>query len=125
MQSGATEIYDFDDDNHIAISSFESLGEMEKIDAIPAHHVFNPYQFFKPISQISNKTAFLWPRGMPLQFVNDKNTYKYKVKSSSTSFSNVAIIQSLADFDPDVDAIYRMTTQQIPIRFTRKNTILI
>ena len=52
----------------------------------------------------------IWPRGLPLNRILDKSS-QTKLTNCSTSdfFSDVSIIQGLADGDPDVDAIFRLT----------------
>ena len=87
--------------------------------------MFNPYPFFQP----TNGT-FIWPRGFPLQFIRDENTYTVPSQSfalddaDGDDFESVAVIQSLANHDPDVDAIFRMT-RPLPISFHREETILV
>ena len=59
--------------------------------------------------------GLLFGRGGPLQFIQDENTYSVPSQSfalddaDGDDFESVAVIQSLANHDPDVDAIYRMT----------------
>ena len=51
----------------------------------------------------------IWPRGLPLSLIKKefKNTYGSEIKGSS-----VGVWQGLADEDPDVDAIYRLTIDE-------------
>jgi hypothetical protein len=53
----------------------------------------------------------IWPRGYPLHLINQKDSL-----TSSTHFGtepcNVGIWQGLADEDPDVDALYRLTLDE-------------
>ena len=63
--------------------------------------VLNPFKLF----QKSNITDFLWPRGFPLENIK---TCQSKFKLRNGPF-NVLIWQSLANEDPDVDAILRLT----------------
>ena len=46
----------------------------------------------------------IWPRGFPINKINLKNKIKIKNKNS-----NIGVWQGLADYNPDVDAIYRLT----------------
>ena len=48
----------------------------------------------------------IWPRGLPLNLINDSLDLKGHMSSKD---SRVGIWQGLADGDPDVDAIYRLT----------------
>jgi hypothetical protein len=128
IANGAELIYDFDDDNHLNVNSFEELffhhdPLMHAIDT--SHHVFNPYPCFESVAK--GKAVHVWPRGFPLQFINDKAAYSAdKIIAATKKLVDVdglAVVQSLANHDPDVDAIYRMT-QQLPVTFQRKKTIL-
>lgn len=119
IQHGAKRIYDFDDDNHLT-SSPEEVANMRCMDVHTSHHVFNPYPHFQP----TPNTTFVWPRGHPVQFINDPETYNVSVTPSSVPYEQLAVVQSLADHDPDVDAIYRMT-RPLPIDFANRDTILV
>ena len=61
-----------------------------------------------------------WPRGFPIEKVLDSiisNEIKEisKVSSSTTKFG---VLQSLADIQPDVDAIFRLT-HKTPFAFNK------
>ena len=129
IAGGCEHIYDFDDDNHLkkpdgfdGVSSWEVFELRAKSGAL---HVFNPYPYFQPTND-----TFIWPRGFPLQFIRDERTYEVNSESlelkvaDDVEFDSIAVIQSLADHDPDVDAIYRMT-RPLPISFQRQKSILI
>ena len=129
IAGGCERIYDFDDDNHLkkpegfdGVSSWEVFELRAKSRAL---HVFNPYPYFQPTND-----TFIWPRGFPLQFIRDERTYEVNSESlelkvaDDVEFDSIAVIQSLADHDPDVDAIYRMT-RPLPISFQRQKSILI
>lgn len=47
-----------------------------------------------------------WPRGYPLAYIQNS---PYKVLDDKASIASWSVMQYLADEDPDVDAIYRMT----------------
>ena len=72
--------------------------------------VFNPYPIMGAPSFPS------WPRGMPLAQIKTEDTEKLEVKEVSIPQSEIGVIQSLANGDPDVDAIYRLT-QPLPFAF--------
>ena len=129
IAAGCERIFDFDDDNHLhKPDGFQRVSTWARFELslqTNEAHVFNPYPFFLPTND-----TFVWPRGFPLQFIRDERTYS--VDSPSWKLDHVkddepgslAVIQSLADHDPDVDAIYRMTSP-LPIRFRRKETIVL
>lgn len=54
----------------------------------------------------------IWPRGFPLQLLNTIKTY-----NQSSQFDlrecKIGVWQGLADEDPDVDAIYRLTLNEV------------
>lgn len=72
----------------------------------------NPYAYFE--------TDHLWPRGFPLSKIVDYSDYKVE---QDTSTGYPATVQSyLADLDPDVDALWRLTQGDRigTIRFSRE-----
>ncbi|MGJ5813200.1 STELLO glycosyltransferase family protein [Paludibaculum fermentans] len=54
-------------------------------------------------------TARIWPRGFPLELVNE--SLRTDSSLSAPSAQNCAIQQFLADENPDVDAVYRLTAE--------------
>ena len=124
VSRGAMYIFDFDDDNILNIKSFNELQEMEVHDVSTSHHIYNPYAFFEPTNQEPSKAAIIWPRGQSLQFNNDPETYDVPHPKSAISLRDLVVVQSLADHDPDVDAIYRMT-RKLPVLFEKKGAIVV
>ena len=57
-----------------------------------------------------------WPRGFPLEFVKDNRTVTAAFQRKQWPARRVGVFQSLADHDPDVDGIYRLT-QPLPFTF--------
>ncbi len=126
MQSGAQRIYDFDDDNHVIVNSFDALDAF-KINTVQTDkHVFNPYPLFEPttLTPRGESGTFTWPRGFSLQYITDEDTYNVSMQETNVKLVNVAVLQSLANHNPDVDAIFRMT-RALPVNFSRKRQILI
>ncbi|MBC7949891.1 MAG: DUF288 domain-containing protein [Chitinophagaceae bacterium] len=99
MNEGADVIIDTDDDN-IPYPGWEFPGFVgDYRSSLPDLGWVNIYHHF------SDK--HIWPRGLPLRNINDS---REKLKwEKSTSTQKVGIWQGLADVDPDVDAIYRLT----------------
>ena len=56
-----------------------------------------------------------WPRGLPLQDIKFNHS-SVLFSTIKIPVSSVGIVQSLANHDPDVDAIYRLT-QPLPFSF--------
>lgn len=97
MQHGAEIIYDTDDDN-LPLDNWTIPVFGADYDITPKDQGFlNIYNYYTDQK--------IWPRGFPLpEIIN--NT---KVLPETNEFVNVGIWQGLADGDPDVDAIYRLT----------------
>ena len=96
IRNGANVIIDTDDDN-VPLDNWRFPDFQGNFDIVTTDTKFiNMYELYTEQK--------IWPRGMPLQYINQKNNYKiFKEKCE------VGIWQSLADADPDVDAIYRLT----------------
>lgn len=52
----------------------------------------------------------IWPRGLPLRHISTKYALEQQLKNKKCK---VGIWQGLADEDPDVDAIYRLTSDEL------------
>jgi hypothetical protein len=98
IQSGADVIIDSDDDNipkkNWSFPPFD--GEQPCLPEDKGH--INIYTLYT-----SQK---IWPRGLPLRYINSPAIDKREVQQKSVK---VGVWQGLADGDPDVDAIYRLT----------------
>ena len=103
IKHGASLIWDFDDDNMNILPA--DIVEATKKYRIPcsgfSNHLFNTYPYFDV-----NETH-TWPRGFPLEHIRDSSTIP-KLCTSSTK-RTIGVVQSLANLEPDVDAIYRFT----------------
>ncbi len=114
MQQGADMIIDTDDDNipykGWQFPPFEGtfLSSQEDLGWVNIYHHFSD----QPI----------WPRGLPLRNIND-NRDKLKWQQSQL-IQNIGIWQGLADEDPDVDAIYRLTSN-IPCNFKKEKPVVL
>ena len=78
---------------------------------------------FNPFPIMGASLPDTWPRGLPLSLINNKMSQgmpgPLMLKELSLS-SNVAVIQSTCNHDPDVDAIYRLT-RPLPFTFDSSN----
>ena len=103
IKHGANIIWDFDDDN-INVPPVDIVSTMKHYK-IPCtnftFHVFNPYPYFDV-----NET-YTWPRGIPLERIRDTKITPELCLSKEAK--DIAVVQSLANIEPDVDAIYRFT----------------
>ena len=113
IKSGATSIFDTDDDNipHADWSFPEFNGQYDHIDNNKGF--INIYQTFTD--------QFIWPRGLPLRLI--KEEFKLE-RCTTTRDSNVGVWQGLADEDPDVDAIYRLVNNT-PCYFKKRDPIVL
>lgn len=105
----ATHLYETDDDN-LPNQFFPNFlpDSQQSLTSINAQSAFNIYSLFTPDP--------VWPRGLPLP------TIKQKMLSKRIRKIRPLIQQSLADLDPDVDAIYRLTNGK-QIRFAKNKKI--
>lgn len=118
---GAKIIYDTDDDNRIKELKIPIMGEnfidedkKGNFTVLQPHSPFetsvksyNPYPDFRP------SCGHIWPRGYPLDRVTEENTSSLRKTFLERP---PAIQQFLADEDPDVDAIFRLT-RPLPCNF--------
>ena len=113
MQSGVDYIIDTDDDNIPKDNWLFPVFE-DKFDFVPQDKGFvNIYQLFT-----SQK---IWPRGLPLQLIGTDFQLESKILNRECK---VGIWQGLADEDPDVDAIYRLTNDS-PCYFDERNPVVL
>lgn len=121
---GAKVIYDTDDDNRLKIAKIPILGfDTSSIARLPGPvkvsrpvespgrpRVFNPYPSFEP------SCGHIWPRGFPLDHVQGKGAENWTIEVVQLD-RPPTVQQFLADEDPDVDAIFRLT-RQLPCHFS-------
>jgi hypothetical protein len=93
-------IFDTDDDN-CPLENFKDWNKLTDTKLITEPKFPNIYSLFTNIH--------IWPRGFPLELIN-KNE-EIKINNDNIIHSNVGIYQSIANNDPDVDAIFRLTNQ--------------
>jgi len=111
-KNGAEIIIDTDDDN-IPKENWNFPDFEGEYDTITADKGFiNIYTYYTKHK--------IWPRGLPLQLINRKeNTDGVTVKPQK-----VGVWQGLADEDPDVDAIYRLTSDEW-VNFEDRNPLVL
>lgn len=110
IQHGAKLIYDTDDDNllKMPLADVAPGGDTPAYALVSSSVVTNVYPLFS--------SNFSWPRGFPLDRINDPTSVGTISKNVTTA--KVGVYQSLADWDPDVDAIYRLT-RPLPLNFDK------
>ena len=109
IQNGCKQIIETDDDN-IPEEAFWS----ERQRTVKAHY-FENRKWVNVYSYFSDQK--IWPRGFPLEELNNQQV---DLKLCPEVDANCPIQQGLANENPDVDAVYRLT-YPLPIKF--KNNI--
>ena len=113
IQNGAEYIIDTDDDN-IPKSTWQFPEFEERFDNISEDIGFvNIYQLYTK--------QHIWPRGLPLNLISKQfHLEQYLTEKES----KIGIWQGLADEDPDVDAIYRLTSDD-PCYFNDRKPVVL
>ena len=132
IMHGATVIWDFDDDNMLKfwIPSAAPEGAPSLSAAIPSSQgvetiqVLEPYNHsfptYNPYPALGAPTLPSWPRGLPLSHIKLSESYDSQIKIRDINHNSIAVLQSLAEHQPDLDAIYRIT-MPVPFSFKRSN----
>lgn len=105
-------IYDVDDDNALidpeggvpySINSSEEDKLLARFSVDSSSIVHNPYGCF-------GAPGVVWPRGYPLSEIQDHGSTACEVTANDgRTAPRIGVVQALANHDPDVDAIYRLT----------------
>ncbi len=66
----------------------------------------------------------VWPRGFPLEELHGSENMNKNIEETEIQADNIKIFQGLADENPDVDAVYRMT-MKLPISFEIKSPLIL
>jgi hypothetical protein len=120
VANGAKVVYDTDDDNilrsgEIPLGRFEGAGdwgyELER-EPSAASAAVNVYPLFARAQDAGQPP--LWPRGLPLDRIMDVRSVPRAGRE--VPLGAALIIQSLADHDPDVDGIFRLS-RPLPVFF--------
>jgi hypothetical protein len=108
---GAEVIYDTDDDNILKMP-LETVSRFLR----PTQAAFLLEEGGPPVTNVYPlfTSNLSWPRGFPLGHINDPASVGRV--AGVGDLRDVGIIQSLADHDPDVDAVYRLT-RPLPLVF--------
>jgi hypothetical protein len=113
IQQGAQVIVDTDDDN-IPKERWDFPSLEGYFDYIEENQSFiNIYKLF------TNQK--IWPRGLPIHLINSDHEV---ICNQNQDLVSIGIWQGLADEDPDVDAIYRLTNNATCIFDQRPPVVL-
>jgi len=113
IQNGADIIYDTDDDN-APLNNWKIPEFRGNINAVSSDDGFiNIYKFYTK--------KRIWPRGFPLELINHSEKV-YSADKLVKKDVEIGVWQSIVNNDPDVDAIYRLTDNEL-IEFEQKEPI--
>ena len=111
IKNGATELVETDDDNIPRKEFWEPKQREVKSYQFENKGWVNVYHYFTK--------NMIWPRGFPLEELQNKQVELATLENKSI---NCPIQQGLADENPDVDAVYRLT-YPLPINFELKERL--
>lgn len=111
IKNGAEVIADTDDDN----IPYKNWGETISFEGV--HKTIKTGAFINVYKEFT--ADHVWPRGFPLNRI-----LEHTVPDKTKKNSKIGIWQFLADEDPDVDAIYRLTNNK-PIYFEKNDNIIL
>jgi STELLO glycosyltransferases len=111
IENGATIIVETDDDNIPVADFWIARTPVHRAHVCEASRWLNVYEWFSDIH--------IWPRGFPLEHLDDP-----QIDFSSLHDEDIycPIQQGLADKNPDVDAVYRLT-MLLPVTFLARESI--
>lgn len=111
MRDGATVIIETDDDNIPLANFWNPRNSTAVAHVIDQNEWVNVYRYFAD--------RFIWPRGLPLEAIRNEPR---AVGTLPAETVYCPIQQGLANGDPDVDAIYRLTFP-LPFSFGESENI--
>jgi len=109
LKRGAELIYETDDDNSLYQHFFDETLMISPARTIGQPGFVNHYRFFT--------SEMVWPRGLPLdEIINHDHSAPLQKKSDFRNgeryVQSFGVVQGLADGNPDVDAVFRLTQAQ-------------
>jgi hypothetical protein len=112
IRDGVNRLYETDDDNIPCESFFiPQTSAHDHIDTVETSGPVNAYQYFVD--------AKIWPRGYPLSHINASFSDPPIPRKGP---AKTPVWQGLAQLNPDVDAIYRLTSP-LPVSFFDREPI--
>lgn len=123
LSRGAKRIWDFDDDNFL---KFWVEGAAADPNLDLNNHLLNSEVgnvsvnlmtcpettfFVNPYPQLGATVPNAWPRGFPISEVASDESVNCFLTPATKDVGKIGILQSLADHQPDVDAVFRMTVK--------------
>jgi hypothetical protein len=115
LKQGPEWILETDDDNLLSDNFFCLVNSSEiQVRELKSDRWVNIYKYFG--------NDIVWPRGFPLNRILEQSRLDTKLRAISVD--SIGIFQSIANNDPDVDAIFRLT-RPLPQIFTHDYPLLL
>jgi hypothetical protein len=113
MHAGIDELQETDDDNFPKPPFWNTAPQIPlAVDVLSGKPWANVYAAFSK--------QRIWPRGLPLEFVH----HAIPAPAGTRTLEHPLILQGLADENPDVDAVFRMTFD-LPVSFEKRAPVMI
>ncbi len=111
-------IIETDDDNLPKEIFWNKTFDHKEVRMIEEKGWMNVYQLFSKEN--------IWPRGFPLEEIQGSRIKRGNSVTSNLKpqTPNLQILQGLADENPDVDAVYRMTSK-LPVSFEKNSPVVL
>ncbi len=113
-------IIETDDDNFPKENFWKKTFDTKDARVIEEKGWANAYQYFT--------SENIWPRGFLLEEIRNQCPPKASLSESGSGIPNtncqIPIMQGLADENPDVDAVYRMT-MKLPFNFKKNKPVIL
>lgn len=116
VANGAEFIFDTDDDN-IPYENADTVLEADLLTFGTSKELLNSSSRWINIYSYFGAEK-IWPRGFPIEFITEENVHEL-IKNDKVK---LGLIQYLADIDPDVDAIFRLTENRM-LSFTKNKKV--
>jgi hypothetical protein len=114
VQHGAEVIYETDDDNALTLDHVPVVQDSQSSDA-SAGTAAHMLEFVSAALTVNHHAHFgqpsTWPRGYPLEAIGEPHVDMVRLAPVAP-----AVQQGLADGDPDMDAIFRLTRKPVSRR---------
>jgi hypothetical protein len=108
-------IIETDDDNFPKDNFWKKSFDIKEARVVEQKGWINAYQYFTEEK--------IWPRGFPLEGIRNHES-GIRESGIGNQKSEIKILQGLADENPDVDAVYRMT-MKLPVNFEKNSPVVL
>ena len=117
-------IFDFDDDNYIKLGDDGFVLNILSDDPVNVSVAMLGTNAFNHHPMMGATVNGSWARGFPLDLLQNNATYGTVAFKEDIPLSQVGVIQFLADNNPDIDAIHRIT-KPLPMNFQSSSAVLV